>query len=62
MKTVREILLNKGKSIHSISPDDTIFNALKLMADKKIGALLVIDKDRDSRDYVGKRLCKKSCT
>jgi CBS domain-containing protein len=59
MKTVREILLNKGKSIHSISPDDTIFNALKLMADNKIGALLVIDKEEivgimSERDYARK--------
>jgi len=59
MKTVREILLNKGYNIYSVSPDDTIFSALKLMAEKKIGALLVIENGSiagimSERDYARK--------
>lgn len=59
MRTVREILLNKGYDIYSVSPDDTVFDALKLMAQKKIGALLVIDKGSvtgimSERDYARK--------
>ena len=59
MKTVREILLNKGYDIHSVSPNDTIFDALKIMAEKKIGALLVLDKGdiigiMSERDYARK--------
>jgi CBS domain-containing protein len=59
MKTVREILLNKGYEICSVSPDDTVFDALKLMAEKKIGALLVIDDNQvvgimSERDYARK--------
>ena len=59
MKTVREILLYKGEDIYSVSPDDTIFSALKLMAEKKIGALLVIEDGRiegimSERDYARK--------
>ncbi len=59
MKTVREILLSKGYDIYSVSPDDTIFSALKLMAEKKIGALLVMENDSivgvmSERDYARK--------
>lgn len=59
MRTVREILLNKGYNICSVSPDDTIFNALKFMAEKKIGAVLVIDNGdvvgiMSERDYARK--------
>jgi CBS domain-containing protein len=59
MKTVREILLIKGYNIYSVSPEDTIFDALVLMAEKKVGALLVIDNDRivgimSERDYARK--------
>lgn len=59
MKTVREILLQKGYDIYSVSPDDTIYNALKIMAKKRIGALLVIDKGEvtgimSERDYARK--------
>ena len=59
MKTVREILASKGYDICSVPPDDTIFNALKLMAEKKIGAILVIEKGEivgimSERDYARK--------
>ncbi len=59
MRTVREILLKKGYDIHSVSPEDTVFDALKLMAENKIGALLVIDNGNvtgimSERDYARK--------
>ena len=43
MKTVKEILEKKGSDVFSISPDATVFEALKMMADKDVGALLVIE-------------------
>ena len=43
MKTVNEILAKKGNDIWSVAPTDTVFDSLKLMADKQIGALLVMD-------------------
>lgn len=58
---VSSILQNKGNVVYDISPDDTVFEAIKLMSDKGIGALLVIDEDgqlcgiiseRDYRDKV----------
>lgn len=44
MRTVHEILSKKGSQIWSVSPETTVFEALKLMADKGIGALLVKDE------------------
>ena len=43
MTTVAEILKSKGNTaVHAVTPDDTVFTALQLMADKGIGALLVM--------------------
>ncbi len=38
---IREILGNKGGAVWTISPDDTVFAALQMMAEKNVGALLV---------------------
>jgi CBS domain-containing protein len=59
MKTVREMLLKKGNKIHSISPNHKIFDALQLMAEKQVGALLVLDDESlvgiiSERDYARK--------
>lgn len=43
MKLVKDIIETKGKEIFSIEPGATVYEALKLMADKGIGALLVMD-------------------
>lgn len=59
MKTVREILLNKGNQVWSVSPGTTVFTALQLMAEKNTGALLVMKDDKvagilTERDYARK--------
>jgi len=60
MKTAAEILKSKAKqAVHSIAPSDSVFDAVKLMADKNIGALLVMEADRiagivTERDYARK--------
>ncbi|GAB4297766.1 MAG: CBS domain-containing protein [Ignavibacteriaceae bacterium] len=59
MKTVKEILNSKGREVYSVSPDTTVFEALKIMAEKGIGALLVMDGDKivgimSERDYARK--------
>lgn len=56
MKLVSEILKDKGRQVWSIGPDSTVFDAVRLMADKDIGALLVMEGDRlagilSERDY-----------
>lgn len=46
MRTVQQLLQKKGPEIWSIDPDATVYEALKLMAEKNVGALLVIKEDR----------------
>ncbi len=57
--TIGEILHNKGTGVWSIVPDATVYEAIKMMADKNVGALLVTDKGRligiiSERDYTRK--------
>ncbi|MFB6421152.1 MULTISPECIES: CBS domain-containing protein [Bradyrhizobium] len=44
--TVRSILNTKGHQIMSVGPDAKLAAAVKLLADKKIGAVLVMDQSR----------------
>jgi CBS domain-containing protein len=50
MGTVRDLLKNKKKDIYSIGPKATVFEALTLMGEKEIGALMVVD---DASSVVG---------
>ena len=43
MKTVQQLLESKRHRLVSVSPDTTVLDALKLMAEKEIGAVLVIE-------------------
>ena len=43
MITVREMIRKKGEEVWSVSSDAAVFEALKLMADKNAGAVLVMD-------------------
>lgn len=59
MKTVAGILRTKGRKIWSVAPDDTVLDALSLMAEHNIGAVLVMDKQgvvgiMSERDYTRK--------
>ncbi|WP_210466425.1 MULTISPECIES: CBS domain-containing protein [Rufibacter] len=63
MGKVRNILANKGHAIYSIGPDDTVYQALELMCEKNLGALLIIDRGRftgifTERDYARKVILK----
>lgn len=56
---ISEILANKGKDIFATRPKDTVYDAIKIMADKNVGALLVMDGDTicgiiSERDYRNK--------
>ena len=46
MTTVARLLDSKGHDIWSVSPDTSVYDAIKMMADKGVGALLVTDGDR----------------
>lgn len=60
MKTIRQLLQTKNNpGIFSVSPDTTVFDCLKLMAEKEIGALLVLEREKlvgvfSERDYARK--------
>lgn len=63
MKTVRELLQTKGYDIWSVAPDDSVYEALKLMADKNVGAVLVTGAGNlvgilSERDYARKVILK----
>ena len=56
MATVASILHEKGNQVHSVAPDTTIVDCLKLMAEKKIGSVLVMQDEKvlgifSERDY-----------
>lgn len=59
MDTVEQVLDAKGRDAYSVSPGTSVFEALQLMADKNIGALLVLEDDKlvgifSERDYARK--------
>lgn len=59
MRNVRQLLESKPAEIHSIAPDAPVIEALRLMADKGIGAVLVLEGGKlagifSERDYARK--------
>ncbi|MCH9030043.1 MAG: CBS domain-containing protein [Bacteroidetes bacterium] len=59
METIRQILTKKGNQVFSVTPETTVYDTLKLMADKNIGAVLVLDEGKlvgimSERDYARK--------
>ena len=63
MKTVQQILDGKGSDVWSITPDASVLEAIKLMAEKEVGALLVMKGEKpvgivSERDYARKVILK----
>ncbi len=61
--TVRQLINKKGNEVWSIQADATIFEALELMSDKGVGALIVFDQNQlagifSERDYARKVILK----
>lgn len=59
VKTVRDVLRSKGSEVCSVQVDDMVLSALERMADKNIGAMLVMEKGKvvgifSERDYARK--------
>ena len=46
METLRQLLDKKGHEVWSVHPDDSVFDAIKKMADKNIGSLVVLVDDQ----------------
>lgn len=63
MIQIRNLLESKGFDIWSVHPDSTVYEALKMMAEKDIGALLVMKQGEvkgifSERDYARKVILK----
>ena len=63
MTTVKSLLENKGYDFWNVSPDATVYEALQKMAEKEIGAVLVIKDEKllgifSERDYARKLVLK----
>ena len=59
MKTLKQLLAAKGNQVYSIGPDAKVIEALQLMAQKDVGALVVMEGARlvgmlSERDYARK--------
>ncbi len=59
MLTVKDVLDEKGRDVWTIAPEAKVIDALKLMAEKSIGALVVMSKKQlmgiiSERDYARK--------
>lgn len=63
MKLVKQLLDRKGRHIISVGPGETVLDAIRLMAEKNIGAVLVMDDGKllgimSERDYARKVIVK----
>ena len=63
MSTIRHILQHKGNDVWTTTPEAVVYDALTMMAEKNIGALLVLDQDNlvgifSERDYARKVVLK----
>jgi CBS domain-containing protein len=59
MKNVAQLLEGKGREVHTIGPDARVIDALRLMAEKDVGALIVTEGGKPAgiiseRDYARK--------
>jgi CBS domain-containing protein len=59
IETVRSMLKSKGGGVYWIAPDSTVFDAIAMMAEKRVGALLVMANGKllgimSERDYARK--------
>ena len=63
MTTIKQILDTKGYAVWSIHPQETVFAAIQQMAEKEVGALVVLEDDAvvgiiSERDYARKVILK----
>jgi len=63
LETVRSILKQKGSQAWSVTPTTTVYQAIEMMADKEVGALVVVSNKKivgivSERDYARKVILK----
>ncbi len=62
MATIKDILATKGQAIYSVAPDTSIETALEIMAEKGIGALIVINEGVISGIFSERDFARKTLT
>ncbi len=67
MKTAGDLLTNKGREVHAVAPDATVYDALALMADKSVGAVIVLEGGKlvgilSERDYARNVILKSKAS
>ncbi len=63
MQNIGQLLDIKGRGLWSVGPDDTVFSTIELMADKRVGAVVVLEEEKlvgivSERDYARKVILK----
>jgi len=63
MSTIEKLISNKGSDVWTVSPDDSVYEAIKKMNDHSVGALPVVHGDKlvgiiSERDYARKVILK----
>ncbi|MFN8626912.1 MAG: CBS domain-containing protein [Candidatus Binatia bacterium] len=63
MKTVGDVIKKKGNQVWSVTPNTTVYDTLQLMAEREIGAVLVLEEQRpvgifSERDYARQVILK----
>ncbi len=59
MSTLKEILQIKGRNVITVPPSTSVFDAIRIMAQRNVGALLVVEDEEliglfSERDYLRK--------
>lgn len=55
MQTVRGLLRDKGSQVYSVAPETSVYDALNLLAEKSLGALVVLTREGDLAGIVSER-------
>ncbi len=59
MTTVRQLLKDKGEEVWSVGPDAMVLDAIQLMADKDIGALMIVEDGRPLGIFTERRYARE---
>ena len=62
-ETVRDVLVRKGRGVWTIAPEATVYDAIAMMDERRVGALIVVQQGRvagviSERDYARKVILK----